>query len=465
MSRIRGGAYTLKWFTSYRLPRPVHVYRTSSFAAHVLRGMLAIALLCSADWTAAQDKILFSEIMYHPASDDVQYLEFRNATPEPLFLGDPQNPEAAWVIANFGGSSGLPAGITIPPQGHLLLVRGEPEPFRQRHQVPDDVPIASMTLQLGDISLRDANGTEYVLPGAGNYLHLMRPAGTANGGIRLVQADEVVFTDRAPWPAGAAGGGAALERIDLHGPGNDPANWRVSPTLRSPGRANGGNVAPLVWAGDDRTAFVGRSVLLAGAISDDRWPGTALTSEWLQVSGPGAVQLSSPEPGKTVATFLAAGNYVLSLTASDGALTGTDSAVFEIIEPPFEVWRSTYFTPAEVADPAISGPLADPDSDGLRNVDEYFHDSSPKLPDSAPRVWAEIVGDQLQAKWVQRAVMPDLTVTPERADQLPGPWFSAPELFERSERALGATIEVTVRGRLPIAGRGQSFFRLRIILR
>ncbi|MEK3722849.1 carboxypeptidase regulatory-like domain-containing protein [Paenibacillus sp. FSL H8-0034] len=38
---------------------------------------------------------------------------------------------------------------------------------------------------------------------------------------------------------------------------------------------------------------------------------------------------------------------------------------------PFDDWRYIYFTAAQLADPAISGPMADPDNDGLTNYTEY----------------------------------------------------------------------------------------------
>lgn len=48
----------------------------------------------------------------------------------------------------------------------------------------------------------------------------------------------------------------------------------------------------------------------------------------------------------------------------------------------FGGWQSRYFSAAEVADPGISGPLADPDQDGLVNAVEYMADLPPRLPGS-----------------------------------------------------------------------------------
>jgi len=51
-------------------------------------------------------------------------------------------------------------------------------------------------------------------------------------------------------------------------------------------------------------------------------PSTAVM-QWTEVSGPDAVTFSSPATARTNATFLVPGNYVLRLSASDGALSGS----------------------------------------------------------------------------------------------------------------------------------------------
>jgi hypothetical protein len=76
-----------------------------------------------------------------------------------------------------------------------------------------------------------------------------------------------------------------------------------------------------------------------------------------------------------------------------------------------------------------------------------------------------ISGGYWQATWLQRPSTPDLIVIPERADRLEGPWFAGWEFFERAEQSNGALTEVTLREKIPAAGRRQSFFRLRFQMR
>jgi hypothetical protein len=247
----------------------------------------------------------------------------------------------------------------------------------------------------------------------------------------------------------------------VSGYGNDPANWRVSPTGLSPGRANSGNLPPNVWAGDDRSEFIGHPAALTCAISDDAWPGSVLSAAWEKLSGPAPVTFTGPTAQDTTALFTAAGQYVLRLTANDGTLTASDTVTVNVIDHPFDLWQASVFTPAELSDQTISGHAADPDQDGRVNLTEYLFASAPKLPDSAA-VTVEIVNACLQIRWQQRPQTPDLVITAERADRLDGPWFTTPELFDRTETNLGAMTEITVRERLPITTRSQGFLRLRL---
>ena len=86
------------------------------------------------------------------------------------------------------------------------------------------------------------------------------------------------------------------------------------------------NQAPQVDAGGDQTITLPGSAQLNGAVSDDGLPNPpgTLTSTWSKVSGPGDVAFGDAGAAQTSASFSAAGTYVLRLSASDGALDGSD---------------------------------------------------------------------------------------------------------------------------------------------
>ena len=85
------------------------------------------------------------------------------------------------------------------------------------------------------------------------------------------------------------------------------------------------NQAPVVNAGPDVTVTLPvNAAALAGSVTDDGLPGTGLTILWTKVSGPGAVTFANAAAPTTTATFSVDGSYVLQLTGSDGALSGSD---------------------------------------------------------------------------------------------------------------------------------------------
>jgi len=85
------------------------------------------------------------------------------------------------------------------------------------------------------------------------------------------------------------------------------------------------NKAPQANAGPDQTITLPATAVLKGKITDDGLPaGGTLSASWTKLSGPGSITFANPAASDTTATFAEAGTYVLRLTASDSALTGSD---------------------------------------------------------------------------------------------------------------------------------------------
>ncbi|WP_206606330.1 serine hydrolase domain-containing protein [Steroidobacter cummioxidans] len=92
----------------------------------------------------------------------------------------------------------------------------------------------------------------------------------------------------------------------------------------APVQQNPQNVAPTVRAGDDQTIeWPTASAQLSGSATDDS--SSTLTYAWSATSGPSGVTFGTANAAATSVTFPAAGSYVLTLSVSDGSLTGTDT--------------------------------------------------------------------------------------------------------------------------------------------
>jgi hypothetical protein len=242
--------------------------------------------------------------------------------------------------------------------------------------------------------------------------------------------------------------------------------WRASPTGSSPGRDNSDNLPPNVWAGVNRTLSVNSATTISGALSDDRWPGTTLTSWWAQISGPAEASFGNNTLTSIVVTFSQTGQYVLRFGASDSAFTNTHNTIIDVVRPPFDTWRNTHFTTPELADVSISGPAADPDGDGLNNAQEYFFAMLPKVPNQEKPIGVELVSGHIETTWLQRVDALDIVGIIERADRIEGPWFGGAGLFERMEMSADDPYvrRVKIRSLLPTAVGSQQFVRIQLRL-
>jgi hypothetical protein len=79
------------------------------------------------------------------------------------------------------------------------------------------------------------------------------------------------------------------------------------------------------------------------------------------------------------------GNYVkfASPTISNGKVyvptAASNLVVYGLLSAPYQIWRSSNFTAAELTNPAISGDLANPSGDGIPNLMAYAFGINPKV--------------------------------------------------------------------------------------
>jgi hypothetical protein len=166
--------------------------------------------------------LIVSEIMYHPADPNEEYIELYNPTAQPVVLG---GGDIVWRL-DGAVDYNLPAGAAIPAGGRLVIVGFD--------------PLVETSRLIGFITAyRMTAGAQVLGPWRGNLsnrgerlgLEKSLSGGSPTDRIGWVVVDEIIYSDVAPWPTGPDGHGKALQRIHLDAAhsGNDPANWRAAP--------------------------------------------------------------------------------------------------------------------------------------------------------------------------------------------------------------------------------------------
>jgi len=181
--------------------------------------------------------VVVSEVMYHPpdiaGADNAadEYIELHNITGQPVRLYDPDYPSNTWKLISAVDFT-IPAGVTIPGDGYLLIVGTA------------DIPAFRATYGL-DASVQIYGPWAGKLDNSGESIRLYKPDEPDLDVIPYILVDRVDYLDSHPWPAGPDGLGYGLERREPAGLGTDPANWQVSHPGGSPGEVNRTVPAPI----------------------------------------------------------------------------------------------------------------------------------------------------------------------------------------------------------------------------
>jgi uncharacterized protein len=104
---------------------------------------------------------------------------------------------------------------------------------------------------------------------------------------------------------------------------------------------NSAPVAPVVSAGIDRDVMVQGKTYLSGTVKS-LTPVSKIT--WDKQSGPGNVTFNNVAAKDATATFSAAGEYILSLTAAEGNLNSASTVLVKVHEPPKEKRLNVVYT-------------------------------------------------------------------------------------------------------------------------
>ncbi len=135
------------------------------------------------------------------------------------------------------------------------------------------------------------------------------------------------------------------------------------------------------------------------------------------------------------------------------------------ITPTFPQWKAAHFTAADLANPAVSGPAADPDGDGVSNALEYALALPPTAPGASglPVASVKNIGGTNYLTLVFRRLIGagDLLYTPQTSGSAGGAWNSDAVQIGPPVPNDDGTQTVTFRDSVPSGGAGR-FMRLQI---
>lgn len=175
--------------------------------------MLMLIVSATLAGQAGAPRVVINEIMYHPPGDrdDWQYVELYNPSSSRVDI-------SSWSFAK-GIRYVFPRPTEIPGNGFVVVCR-DPKAFQMHFGA----------------------GATALGPFTGRLKHKGETLELVDARHQLV--DAVTYESQSPWPLGATGYGASLERVCPTVPGNGPSNWAASPARignrggGTPGRTN-----------------------------------------------------------------------------------------------------------------------------------------------------------------------------------------------------------------------------------
>lgn len=131
---------------------------------------------------------------------------------------------------------------------------------------------------------------------------------------------------------------------------------------------------------------------------------------------------------------------------------------------PYDQWRATHFDPAQQGNPAISGPEASANGDGIANILKYLNDQSPWAAHAGLRMKTGIIDGKMQILLFRSSKAVDVDYWLEQSAELSTWHFLPADRFSLDPDGLDSTSGAHfVEALLPLENlASEIFFRLRI---
>jgi hypothetical protein len=261
--------------------------------------------------------IVISEIHYHPPdlaggldNADDEYVELQNITDSAVGLFHPAFPPNTWRLRG-GLSFDFPTGLVLPAGATLVVANFDTN---------DAVRLAAFRSRFGlDAGVRVLGPFSGKLDNSADSVRLSKPDVPEAGEVPYILVDEVDYRDDAPWPTGADGTGASLQRRFLSQFGNEPTNWVAAAPFATSGAAD----APVIStqpAGGSVPASSDHSLSVVAT-------GTApLRYQW-RYNGAGITRATNSALTLTNIQLSQAGNYSVVVYNNAGLVESSNATV------------------------------------------------------------------------------------------------------------------------------------------
>lgn len=262
----------------------------------------------------------------------------------------------------------------------------------------------------GTVTLAGANTHAATLINAGR----LTLSGSANGAVTVSGG---IFQG-----TGAVTGDVAING-GTHAPGNSPG---IMPIAGNYALGAGGTLqievnGAAVGTQYDQVKILGAAstVTLAGALDLVAAPALAVGSSFTIIDNGGTAAVNGTFAGlpQSAEFYEDAQWWRISYTGG----TGNDVVLTRIAPTPWQSWQATNFT-TNTNNAAISGDLADGDSDGLVNRLEYALGGNPAQASQSATPKVSVLGSRLALTFTRTLANTDITMTAQGSDSPGGPW-------------------------------------------
>ena len=243
--------------------------------------------------TRAAAGLVINEVMYHPAptaanpadNSNDEYIEIRNASDSAVNL---YNDGLTWRI-DGGVDFAFPTNTTIGARQCVAVVSFDPNDPLQA----DDKAAFLATYRQFDGETALFGPFSGKLANSSDRIALEQPQAPDAVGEppSWILVDELIYFESSPWPVGADGTGAPLQRRDAAAAGIDPANWYV-PGFAGPGFPDA--VVELMSPPSGATLLIPVLAELTVAIDTQRVTGAVNHVEFLLDGASLSVDTSAP---------------------------------------------------------------------------------------------------------------------------------------------------------------------------